>query len=173
MKYCFGNGDLQKLKELQLLHLAADKGNRRGVLRFEVKWWIFHLGKVEAMKVLISRGLEVDARNEEQETPLHKAAWHGILLKFFYWKHNQSNVFMWRKLSNFQIADRVEIAKILIKHGANVNAKDGIGQRTPLHLVAVNGSVALARVLCDNGADVNALNAQSDSPLSVAILHCK
>ncbi|XP_055303155.1 ankyrin-1-like [Sitodiplosis mosellana] len=125
IKCCFEDGDVQKLKELHLLHLAAEKGN------------------VDVAKVLISRGVEVDAKNDQQETALHFAARYG----------------------------RLEVAKILIEHRADVNARNGVAKRTPLHLVVVNGSGMLARVLCDNGADVNALNVHGDTPLSDAVLY--
>ena len=48
-----------------------------------------------------------------------------------------------------------QIARVLIEHGANIEAKRN-GLLTPLHYAASNGSLATARVLVDAGADANA-----------------
>jgi ankyrin repeat protein len=59
--------------------------------------------KIEIAKFLLSEGLEIDARNKWNETPLHCAAWKG----------------------------HAEFAKFLIFNGARINAEDHNG-RTPL-----------------------------------------
>ena len=50
-----------------------------------------------------------------------------------------------------------EKAKILIRLGADVNAKDQ-NQRTPLHKASSNVHSEIAEILLQNGAEVNALN---------------
>lgn len=44
---------------------------------------------------------------------------------------------------------------MLLKHGGNVNAADNL-QQTALHWAAVRGSIAVADVLLQNGARVEA-----------------
>ncbi len=55
----------------------------------------------------------------------------------------------------------VDIAKVLIRNGADVNAVDK-DKKTALHVAAWNGhggySVEVAKVLLENGADVNAID---------------
>ena len=38
-----------------------------------------------------------------------------------------------------QNSDRLDIVELLIKHGANVNAKTNVKMKTPLHTAAENG----------------------------------
>ena len=50
----------------------------------------------------------------------------------------------------------VDVAKVLIQNGADVNAVDE-DKWTALHFAAENGHVDVAKVLIQNGADVNAV----------------
>ena len=49
----------------------------------------------------------------------------------------------------------VEVAKLLIDHGAEVSARDQQGG-TPMHYAAVQNSVKTAKLLIDHGAEVSA-----------------
>ena len=72
----------------------------------------------------------------EEATPLHLASGEGFL----------------------------EVARVLIEHGADVTARDGRGS-TPLHNASRNGHVEVVRFLIKHGADVTV---QSKG----VILHC-
>lgn len=53
--------------------------------------------------------------------------------------------------------NHVDIAKILLQHGANVNAPfDESGSETPLHLASYKGHVEMVEMLLKAGANVNA-----------------
>jgi ankyrin repeat protein len=62
------------------------------------------------------------------------------------------------------------VVRLLVVKGADVNAKDKISRRTPLHYVAsrVNGRLDVASLLVDNGADLRARDKDSRTPLVVA-----
>jgi uncharacterized protein len=62
------------------------------------------------------------------------------------------------------------IARLLIAHGADVNATATAG-RTALHVAAYRGNMGVAKLLLDAGADVDAANDQHGGPLACAILH--
>ena len=55
-------------------------------------------------------------------------------------------------------------AEVLLKNGADVNAKNKDGD-TPLHHAARNSNYNTVEVLLKNGADVNAKNKNGDTPL--------
>jgi hypothetical protein len=62
-----------------------------------------------------------------------------------------------------------QIAELLIKRGANVNAKDSTG-KTPLHDVAYDGSLSVLKLLIENGADVNAQDNKGRTPKDSAFI---
>jgi cytohesin len=89
---------------------------------------------------LISKGADVKAKNNFNETPLHLAA--GI--------------------------DDVPIAKLLIEKGAEVNDK-AVGS-TPLHRAILgSANVDMVSLLIEKGADVNAKGLFDLTPLKMAI----
>jgi ankyrin repeat protein len=60
--------------------------------------------------------------------------------------------------------NNVPATELLLKYGADINAKDGLGA-TPLHQAVISESWDVGRVLLDHGADVNTRWANGDSPL--------
>jgi len=63
---------------------------------------------------------------------------------------------------------RVEIARLLLDHGADVNNRRGAAQM-PLHFAAMHGHVEIVRLLIDRGADINAPTQASFAPLHIAV----
>lgn len=66
--------------------------------------------------------------------------------------------------------------EVLIRRGADVNAKwDGAaygdGRWTALHISAVEGRVAAAKLLIRAGADINAKTLRGQTPLDIAIMN--
>jgi ankyrin repeat protein len=62
---------------------------------------------------------------------------------------------------------RIDITELLIRHGADVNAKQQQGV-TPLLSAAHHGQTTLAKLLIDHGADVNAETGKGQTPLAMA-----
>ncbi|KAH8983538.1 ankyrin repeat-containing domain protein [Lactarius akahatsu] len=95
--------------------------------------------------LLVEHGADVNAQDEDRETPLHFAS------------H-----FLERNL-----------VQMLLDHGANVNAEDSLG-RTPLHLVLEDKNYfderhfGVARLLVERGADVNVRGEDHETPLHSA-----
>lgn len=73
-------------------------------------------------------------------------------------------------LASASAARRNDIARVLIAHGANVNAKAD-NDFTPLHDAAANGNFELVKVLLENGADGNAMTKDNKTPLAYAADH--
>ncbi len=111
--------------------------------------WAVTLDCEEIVKLLLEKGADPEIRSQEKsvgtkdETALHRAA---------FW-------------------DRLEIAEMLIKHGANVNARDADGD-APLHSSIYKENVELAQLLLKHGAEVNAKNGKGETPLD-RTAYCK
>lgn len=100
-------------------------------------------GHPETVEALLNFGAEVNASTREamKVTPLHSAA----------------------------AARQLPIARVLINHGANVNATAAEGGFTPLHEAAANGDIEFAKLLLEHGAEINATMGDGKSPLAYAI----
>jgi uncharacterized protein len=97
-------------------------------------------GDLKAVQGFIAQGVAVDDRNSHDgSTPLLAAA----------------------------AKDSVEVARFLIDHGADVNARNLEGV-TPLHQAAYGGSENVAKLLIAKGADVNAIDLKGRTPLHLA-----
>jgi len=98
-------------------------------------------GHPDTVDALLAAGAEVNAPSREtmKLTPLASALATG---------HNQ-------------------IARTLIEHGANVNAK-GDTDVTPLHTAAARGNIEAATFLLEYGADINATTTDGKKPISYA-----
>ncbi|BCR89040.1 ankyrin repeat protein [Aspergillus chevalieri] len=66
------------------------------------------------------------------------------------------------------IANNVEITRLLLTAGSDIEAQTGGDQRTPVHIAAAGGSMALLNLLCDKGASLDARDALGDRALCVA-----
>jgi ankyrin repeat protein len=96
-------------------------------------------------RLLLERGVDVNARTKNRSTPLLSAAFKG----------------------------RLEIAQLLLDHGANAKAENEICD-TALHLVSggkynsQEHGVGISRLLLKHGVDVHAHNKYHNTALSVA-----
>ena len=61
------------------------------------------------------------------------------------------------------------LVRAMVSHGVHVNVKDPSDWRTPLHAAAVTGHIPIIIYLLSQGADIDALDREGDSPLQLAI----
>ena len=105
------------------LHAAASSGNLKGV------------------KLLLDRGVNIEATEMRGQTALHWAAYYGHLV----------------------------VVNFLLSRGASVNAKDFRG-KTPLRMAAKYGHLETASCLLMQGAELNVRDAKQQTPYFVALL---
>jgi ankyrin repeat protein len=99
-------------------------------------------GNASQAERLLKAGAELDAKNEDGNTPLVIAAERGHL----------------------------EVAKVLIEHKADINAKAHMFGFNPLIMAASQGHGEMAGFLIDNGADVNATDPHGSTALMWAVI---
>lgn len=64
--------------------------------------------------------------------------------------------------------NNTDCVRILAQAGADVNPDDLMYGETTLHDAARNGNIAMAKILIEAGADLNAINYKGNSPLMLA-----
>lgn len=84
-------------------------------------------GDIKKVQELIDSGEDVDARDSIGTTPLHRAAMEG----------------------------HAEVSDLLLKAGADMNARTLGDEETPLFLAASERRTAMVKLLLERGADVN------------------
>lgn len=118
-------------------------------------------GTLETARLLVDNGANVNAKDDYGRTPLHIIAGNppSIIQRVLFWK-NGGSARTWE--TDFEKyrgdAEKVaaEIAELLIKNGADVNAKRTDDGATALILAAQEGRTEVVKLLLDKGADVNA-----------------
>ena len=95
----------------------------------------------QTVQLLVDCGADVNALNEDGQTPLHTAAGGK--------------------------KDCPELCSILLQHNVKIDAVDKDGNQ-PLHLAWKRGHTRTSRLLLSNGADVNALDEDGQTPLHTA-----
>ena len=183
------NGDVEAIEK----HLESVNVNAKDRLGATALSWAAGLGRIDAVKFLIKKGADVNARNGNGDTPLDDTAKEidegavEFLVGLFEVRIDREEV----------NAAKPEIAKILRKNGGkygaqlvskppdiwsaarqgnveaigeylnsgvDVNAKDPLGA-TALSWAAGLGRIDAVKFLVKKGADVNARNGKGDTPL--------
>ena len=139
-------------------------------------------GDVEIVKILVAAGADVNAEGFMSRTPLSLAAEKGateimqILLGPYADtpgggedKEAASTPSIGSEALYTAIEKgNVEMVRLLVEAGADVNAAEGFGGNTPLHEAVEQGDTEMVKILVAAGADVNAEGSMSRTPLSLA-----
>jgi ankyrin repeat protein len=83
---------------------------------------------------------------------------------------NQANEYGWTPLSMAAQNGHLEVAKLLIICGANVNQATRQDGFTPLCIAAQYGHLKVAKLLIKSQADVNQTNEYGGTPLHIAVM---
>lgn len=134
-------------------------------------------GKLYVVKYLISKGIDINSRDEAEWTPLMSAVYGGELNTVRYLIDVGADINAKSRLCSTSLhfaadSGELDIVKCLVFKGANVNAKN-IDCRTPLHFAADNGNLSVIKYLIRKGADINAEDEYANIPLYFAIRNRK
>ena len=141
-------------------------------------------GNGEIVKILVAAGADINAEGFMSRTPLSLAAEEGateimrILLRPGLDAGTSADGEDKEAASTPSIGsgalftaienDDVEMVRLLVEAGADVNAAEGFGGNTPLHEAVEKGDAEIVKILVAAGADVNAEGFMSRTPLSLA-----
>jgi ankyrin repeat protein len=125
---------------------------------------------LEDAKEAISQGANVNVKNDWGLTPLSWAIYNGNvdMAKLLIEKGANVNARSSSPLSHAATKGNVDMVKLLIESGANVNAKDKDGF-TPLdNAVGKGNNIDIVKLLVEKGANVNAKDGGGFTPLITA-----
>lgn len=112
-----------------------------------------HLNDLAAAKAVLEKDPKaVQARDENQCTPLHEAARYGDarFVAYLLSKGSEVNSRCYNQFTPLHLTDDVDIAKVLIKAGADLKARDSSGE-TPLGRAVSDGNLELVNLFLSHG----------------------
>lgn len=149
------NGD-ERIVQL-LIENDADVSARSTALQTPLDEAITQ-GFLNIVRMLIENGALVNTSAYLGQTPLHRAA-----------KGHPSGGFRSDHPDSAEVRDeRLEIMRLLLDHGEDINARSVETSATPLHLAAEMGQVELVQLLIERGADISARNKFGLTPVQYA-----
>jgi len=132
----------------------------------------------EVAAFLLDKGANPNSTSNNNATLLHEWAWGGdidlgvSIIEFLIERGANVNALQgesrWTPLHSACSQGRPKIAEVLIKHGANIEAKDRSGQ-TPLHYAIENEHLDTVRALAAKGVDVTSAQGYGSPLLHYAV----
>ncbi|XP_011852044.1 PREDICTED: ankyrin repeat domain-containing protein 61 [Mandrillus leucophaeus] len=120
--------------------------------------------KAQSLLCLLRHGADPEVRDTTGLTTLKLILLHWPVTSTTWAKPGNR---MHRILTDIQ-NNAITCLRILCAHGAQVNAQGESNKRSPLHVAIAYGCYPVLSILAQNGADVNAINEASMTPLHMA-----
>jgi len=181
--YALSNENLELIEFLISLGVNVEHGDCQYRTPF---YWASSTCSLSIVKYLYSKGCKIDTVSKMNRSPLSKAAYTGrseivefivscpeaqineagergrTALQMAVW--GRAGGRQGKKVGHMDAADSPEIAKILLKNGANIHQKDHEGN-TALHTASASFAEASIPILMKFGADINNQNNAGETPL--------
>lgn len=141
-----------------------------------IHWAAFN-GHVEIAHFLFNQlRSSLALKNSQGRTPLHLATMNSrfSVVEFFVRKSCPLETRCMSGLNPLHYAcraDSIEIVRLLLISGADVESQVEPTQQRPIHIAAAGSSVGLLRLLCEQDASLEARDAVGDRALCVAARH--
>jgi ankyrin repeat protein len=176
------SGNLEVAHMLLDLGANVDKRNEEGETPLHLvsrgKYKYQELGAGIA-RLLMERGVDVQAKDKTKHTALHSASFHGRLeiAKILLDHGAIANVESEQGETPLHLVSRGEyesqeqgasITRLLLKCGVDVHIQDKT-HHTALHLAAFRGRLGIAREFLSHGAHVNVVNEEGETSFHVVI----
>ncbi len=142
-------------------------------------WAVYH-DNLAAIDRLIAAGANVNVASEHGETPLSVACRNrstAAALRLLKAGANpnlansdgETVLMAIADMGGDGAADNLDLAKLLIAHGAQVDAREALTGQTALMWAAVRGDLPVAKALVAAGADIHATTRAGSTPLHFAV----
>lgn len=132
-------------------------------------------GNLTLIKLLVSKGAEINLENQFGNTPVHAACLKGDMACVSFLLDNGSTVDSVNHLKStplhfacYNDKQNLELVKYLMSRGASITAEDSEGA-IPLQVAATKGHAKICTVLVDAGSDPNHYDAQGRTAVSLAL----
>ena len=159
--------DLKKV--MKLITLGADVNYKDTNNRTPITEALYY-NRMEIVEVLLKNGAKVDFNSEELKYILYHSIESGYNEVFKFLLNNGVNPnskYISEGGENLSFSSSLEISKLLIEHGAEVNSKDVYGY-TPLIRAVIKDYKDIVELLLKNKANVNARTNDSFTALVYA-----